>query len=286
METVTVTHTFDSPLDKVWHALSDGNELKKWYFPVQNYVFEIGKEFTFYESDSSHNYLHQCQFLNIIPKQLIEYSWAHPNQSKGSSVVKWEFQDEGGTKTKLTLTHSGIENFADAGPDFSKANYEMGWNAIVKTTLRNYLYGIKKLVFDSAINATKEKVWEALWGKESYTAWTKPFCEGSYYEGELAPGNRVHLLSPSGEGMYSDIAFFKENELMVFKHIGMLKEKKEVPLDAETEKWTGSFESYMLKETNGTTQLKVEVDTIGSYVDWMNNVFPLALSELKKIAEN
>lgn len=286
METVTVTHTFDSPLDTVWNALSDGNELKKWYFPVQNYVFEIGKEFTFYESDSSHNFLHQCQFLNIIPQQLIEYSWAHPNQSKGSSVVKWELQDEGGTKTKLTLTHTGVENFADAGPDFSKANYEMGWNAIVKTTLRNYLYGIKKLVFEIDINATKEKVWAALWEKESYTAWTKPFCEGSYYEGELALGNRVHLLSPSGEGMYSDIAFFKENELMVFKHIGMLKEKKELPLDAETEKWTGSFESYMLKETNGTTELKVEVDTIGSYVDWMNNVFPLALSVLKKIAEN
>lgn len=286
METVTVTHTFDSPLDTVWHALSDSNELKKWYFPVQNYVFEIGKEFTFYESDSSHHYLHQCQFLNIIPQQLIEYSWAHPNHSKGSSVVKWELKDEGGTKTKLTLTHTGIENFEDVGPDFSKANYEMGWNAIVKTTLRNYLYGIKKLVFEIDINATKEKVWAALWGKESYTAWTKPFCEGSYYEGELALGNRVHLLSPSGEGMYSDIAFFKENELMVFKHIGMLKEKKELPLDSETEKWTGSFESYMLKETNDTTQLKVEVDTIGSYVDWMNNVFPLALSELKKIAEN
>lgn len=284
MNPIIVTYLFDSPLDKVWNALSQEAELKKWYFPVRNYQFTVGEEFSFYESEDSHKFFHQCIFLNIKPKQVIEYSWAHPEQSTGKSVVKWEMNVEG-QKTRVTLTHTGVENFADAGDTFSVANFEMGWNAIVKNMLRNYLYGIRKLKFDIEINATPIKVWKKLWEKDNYTLWTQPFCPGTYYTGEVKQGERIHFLSPSGEGMYSDIAFCKENELMIFKHIGMVKDKMELPLNNETERWTGSFESYKLTEMEGGTHLHVEVDAIEDYYDYMSRTFPLALSKLKAMAE-
>lgn len=284
MKPIIISQLFDSSIAEVWNALSNKDALKTWYFPVQNYRFEVGKTFSFYESDHSQNYLHQCEFMRIEPQKIIEHTWTYPDHSKGKSVLKWELFPED-TKTKVLITHSGVENFADAGPEFSRSNFEMGWNAILKTKLRNYLYGIKKLVFKIDIKASKEKVWKTLWGKESYTLWTKAFTEGTYYEGDLTQGNRVHLLTPSGEGMYSDIEIRKENELLIFKHIGIMKDRKELPLDAETERWTGCFESYRLKETDGTTQLIVEVDSIENYVDWMNKSFPLALQELKTISE-
>ena len=284
MKPIIISQLFDSSIADVWNALSNKNALKTWYFPVQDFSFEVGKIFSFYESDHSQNFLHQCEFLRIEPQRIIEYTWTYPEHSNGSTILKWELFPEG-TKTKVQITHSGVENFGDAGPDFSRTNFEMGWNAILKIKLRNYLYGIKKLVFEINIEASREKVWKTLWDKESYRLWAKPFTEGTYYEGELIQGNRVHLLSPSGEGMYSDVEILKENELLIFKHIGMLKDKKELPLDAETERWTGCFESYRLKETDGATQLIVEVDTIENYVDWMNKSFPLALQELKKISE-
>lgn len=284
MEPIVVTQLLDVPAVKVWNALSLEAELKKWYFQVQDYVFEEGKTFTFYESEQSHLFFHKCQFLTIIPFKLIEYTWTHPSHSKGSSVVRWEIESQN-DKTLVRLTHTGVENFADAGADFSKENFEMGWKAIVETTLRNFVYGIEKLVFTIEIKSTPERLWQKLWHNGNYTLWTEPFCEGSYFTGELKAGERVHFLAPSGKGMYSDIVFFKENELVVFNHIGMVKDMKELPLDSETEKWTGCFESYKLNPKGDVTCLEVEVDAILSYADFMKTAFPLALQRLKEIAE-
>lgn len=285
MEPIVFTQLLDVPVVKVWNALTLEAELKKWYFHVQDYIFEEGKAFTFYESEDSHTFLHRCQFLTIIPLQLIEYTWTHPSHSKGSSVVRWEIESQK-DKTLVKLTHSGIENFADAGADFSKENFEMGWNAIVKTTLRNYLYGIERLVFEIEVKTTPEILWQKLWFKGNYTSWTEPFCSGSYISGELKAGERVHFLSHSGEGMYSDVTFFKENELIVFSHIGMIKDNVELPIDDETKKWTGCFEIYRLIQKSDVTILKVEVDTIGNYADYMKTTFPLALKRLKEITES
>ncbi len=284
MNPIIVKQSFNSPINKVWEVLSEESHLKKWYFNVENYHFEIGSEYSFYESADTKQFLHKCRFLNIIPHKLIEYTWTYPSHSKGSSVVKWEIQEKNG-KTEVTISHSGTENFADGGEMFVRSNFEMGWTSIVQTLLRNYLYDIVTMKFDVEIDSTPAKVWSKLLEKKSYTDWTTPFCEGSYYEGELGLGKRIHFLSPSGEGMYSDIAYYKENEIVVFKHIGMMKDKKELPIDAETEVWTGCFETYKLKEKGGKTQLKGEVDTVKEYFTHMDTAFPLALKRLKEISE-
>jgi hypothetical protein len=76
------------------------------------------------------------------------------------------------------------------------------------------------------------------------------------------------------------------NKFIIFKHIGNVLNFNEMPLDAETEKWTGSFETYKLDEIDGKTTLIVEVDCVEQYVNYMNEKFPLAVQELKKISEN
>lgn len=114
--------------------------------------------------------------------------------------------------------------------------------------LRNYLYGIEKLIFEIDINATPQNVWNKLWTPEQYSEWTKPFCEGSYYTGEIKQGGRIHFLTPNGEGMYSDLAYYKENEVAIFKHIGMLKDHKELPVDAETEKLTVKYFRFRFRK--------------------------------------
>jgi uncharacterized protein YndB with AHSA1/START domain len=223
--------------------------------------------------------------LKIIPNKTIEYTWTHPNDSKGSSILNWTLEDWEG-KTQVTLSHTGVENFADAGASFSKENFEMGWNAIVKTTLRNYLYGIEQLKFEIEINTTPEQLWQALFSKENYSIWTSPFCEGSYYNGEMKQGSRIHFMAPSGEGMYSDVAFCKENELMVFRHIGMIKNNVELPLDDDMKRWTGCFETYRLILKDNKTLLKVEVDAVEAYANFLQKAFPQALQILKTKFEN
>ena len=85
--------------------------------------------------------------------------------------------------------------------------------------------------------------------------------------------------------MYSDVFYLVPNKLIIFKHIGNLKDLKEQPIDAEAEKWTGSFELYRLNEVGGITTVTAEIDCLADYLDYMNSKFPLALQELKNISE-
>jgi uncharacterized protein YndB with AHSA1/START domain len=146
---------------------------------------------------------------------------------------------------------------------------------------------METLNFTIHINATPEKVWNCLWEIENYKIWTSPFCIGSYYKTDrFAEGSKIHLLTPSGEGMFSIIETLKENTFLAFQHLGDIKKFEEMPITGESETWTGAMETYALNETENGTELTVNVDTLESYVDFMKKTFPLALNELKRISEN
>lgn len=284
MDIVKVEAVFDATKSQVWEALTNTEIMKVWYFDISNFKLAVGSEFSFYEGDKK-EYLHEGEILKVEQNVVLQHTWKHPQQSKGSSIVTWEIEESGDDKVKVTLSHEGLENFADAGPNFAPANYEMGWNAIVKTNLRNYLYGIKKIVFEQEIKASAETVWNKMWDKKSYTDWTTPFCAGTYFTGEIELGSRIHFIAPSFDGMYSDVFYLIPNKLIIFKHIGNLKDLKELPIDAEAERWTGSFETYKLNEVDGVTTVTAEIDCVPEYINYMEEKFPLALQELKKISE-
>lgn len=283
MTPICIEIIFDTTKDKVWEALTKPQAMKVWYFDISNFNLNVGSKFSFYEGEKK-EYLHEGEVLKVEENQLFQHTWLHPEQSKGSSIVTWKIEEVEG-KTKVTLTHEGVESFADVGTNFTLANYEMGWNALVKTNLRNYLYGIKRIVFTQEIKASAETVWNKMWDKTTYTEWTMPFCPGTYFTGDIQLGSRIHFIAPSLEGMYSDVFYLIPNKLIMFKHIGVLKDLKELPIDAETEKWTGSFETYKLNEVDGMTTVIAEIDCVPEYLDYMNEKFPLALQELKKISE-
>lgn len=73
---------------------------------------------------------------------------------------------------------------------------------------------------------------------------------------------------------------------MTFKHIGEIKDGKEQPLDEKTSAWSGSLETYILKEKEGKTELTVEMDIVEDYADYFNKTFPQALQKVKELAEN
>lgn len=284
MSVIVTKSVFEAAKEKIWEAITNSEVMKIWYFDIPNFNLSVGDEFSFYESEKK-EYIHTCVILEVIENKIFKHTWTHPDQSKGNSIVTWNIDEVENNKVQLTLTHEGLESFADAGPNFAPENYQMGWDALVKTNLRNYLYNIQKLVFTIEINASAETVWNKMWDKNSYTDWTTPFCAGTYFTGEIELGSRIHFIAPSFDGMYSDVFYLIPNKLVIFKHIGNLKDLKELPLDAETERWTGSFESYKLNEVDGITTVTAEIDCMSEYIDYMNDKFPLAMQELKKISE-
>ncbi|PWN58516.1 SRPBCC family protein [Chryseobacterium viscerum] len=135
---ITVQYKINAPAEKVWKALTDKNEMKSWYFDIQDFDLEIGKQFNFYEPGGENKYHHQGEILEIIPNQKLKHTWSYPDSSPLKTVVTWELQSEDG-QTVITLTHEGIENFKDLGDGFSRENFTQGWKAIVGQSLKIYL---------------------------------------------------------------------------------------------------------------------------------------------------
>lgn len=144
---------------------------------------------------------------------------------------------------------------------------------------------LKKISFSTTIKASKEKVWAVLWNDESYRSWTSAFTQGSYAVSDWNEGSKILFLDGKGSGMYSTIAKKIPNEFMSFKHIGEVKDNIELPVDEQTQSWSGSMEDYILKEKDGSTELTIEMDVVESFMDYLKKTFPVAIDNIKNLAE-
>ena len=144
---------------------------------------------------------------------------------------------------------------------------------------------METLEFKIRIKAPAEKVWSVLWDEETYKKWTSVFCEGSHTISDWNEGDKIHFMSPNGEGMYSIIETKTPNEYMAFKHIGEIKDFKEQPLNEETKKWSGAMETYRLIQDDEFTDLIAQVDTGEKFVDYFKDVFFFFFEVVKQLSE-
>lgn len=144
---------------------------------------------------------------------------------------------------------------------------------------------IKTLNFSVKINAPKEKVWDVLWSEDTYPKWTAVFAEGSNAISDWKEGSSILFTDGKGSGMNSLIEKKVPNEQMTFKHLGMLKDGVEMPVDDEVKFCSGSVEDYHLEESNGITDLKVKLDASEEFSGYFEDRFPKALEKVKELSE-
>jgi uncharacterized protein YndB with AHSA1/START domain len=135
---IVVEITLNAPASKVWKAITSDQEMKKWYFDLPGFKAEKGYKFHFNGGTEHKTYLHLCEVLEVVPEKKLSYSWRYDGY-EGNSKVSFDLTPEG-DKTKLKLTHEGLETFPP-NPDFARNNFVEGWNQIIKTSLKNYLEG-------------------------------------------------------------------------------------------------------------------------------------------------
>jgi uncharacterized protein YndB with AHSA1/START domain len=133
---IVVERIFDAPVRRVWTALTDVNEMRQWYFDLKEFKPQVGFEFDFVVKHEGNSYHHLCRVTEVIPQQKIAYSWRYKGEP-GDSLVTIELCSEG-EKTRLRLTHSGIETFPKT-PAYARKNFEAGWTAIVGTELKQFV---------------------------------------------------------------------------------------------------------------------------------------------------
>jgi uncharacterized protein YndB with AHSA1/START domain len=136
---IIVEKTYNAPVERVWQAITDKNEMKQWYFDIPDFKAEVGFEFQFYgEGHAGEKYLHLCKITDVVKNKKLRHSWRYDGY-EGNSFVTFELFDEDG-KTRLKLTHEGLETFPKtAADDFAKESFLQGWTEIIGTTLKSYL---------------------------------------------------------------------------------------------------------------------------------------------------
>ena len=136
-EPFTIERTYNAPISKVWKAITDKTEMQKWYFNLSEFKPEVGFEFQFSGGTDEHTYLHLCKIIEVIPEKKLTYSWRYDGYD-GNSFVTFELFEEG-NKTKLILTHFGLETFPNTNPDFAKENFVEGWTYLIGKSLKEFV---------------------------------------------------------------------------------------------------------------------------------------------------
>lgn len=142
---IAIERTLNAPLNKVWKAITDKDQMKQWYFDLPEFKAEPGFEFQFLAGSDEKKYLHVCKVTAVVVGKKISYSW-HYKGYPGNSIVTFELFEEGDLppgksgKTRIKLTHEGLESFvASKNPDFDKKNFVDGWTQIIGTSLKEFV---------------------------------------------------------------------------------------------------------------------------------------------------
>lgn len=148
---------------------------------------------------------------------------------------------------------------------------------------------MEDLHFNISINATQEKVWDALFSDSGYREWTSAFTEGSYAETDWKQGSKALFLDGKGNGMVAEIEVSRPYEFLSIKHLGELKNGVEDTTSEKVQEWAGAHENYTLTPNgNGGTDVHIDLESAifpPQFVDFMKETWPRALNQLKTISE-
>ena len=113
----------------VFRKISDENELKKWWVDIPILEKKVGGHlmFRFLKENSEmlkKDYVVEGKVLQIEPDKKLVYTWKPVDDPDfPNSVVDWTIEQTDSNKTKIILTHSGLQGckifyLVDAGWEY------------------------------------------------------------------------------------------------------------------------------------------------------------------------
>ncbi len=138
-EPIVVSVELDATVERVWTAITNGEEMKEWYF--ENIPdFEPRKGFSCsFEIGSDSNLLTvRWKVIETTTHKEIKYSWQYDEFKDGYGTTTWTLSPKGG-KTLLTLVNEGLESFPQHKPAFRRESCIKGWEYFLQESLTGYL---------------------------------------------------------------------------------------------------------------------------------------------------
>ena len=140
-DSVVLERTYNAPVARVWKALTDAEQMRVWYFDLKEFKPEVGFEFEFTVEHEGNRHHHLCKIMEVIPQKKLAYTWRYADED-GSSLVTFELFGVG-DKTRLKLTHEGIETFPKT-PAYARKNFEAGWTTLIGTELKQFVENVQQ----------------------------------------------------------------------------------------------------------------------------------------------
>ena len=135
-DAIILERTLNAPVARVWKALTEIDQMRAWYFDLKEFKPEVGFEFEFIVEHEGNSYHHLCRVIEVLPERKIAYTWRYKGE-QGDSLVTFQLSPQG-ERTRLKLTHTGIETFPRT-PAYARKNFQNGWKAIVDSELRPFV---------------------------------------------------------------------------------------------------------------------------------------------------
>jgi uncharacterized protein YndB with AHSA1/START domain len=197
--------------------------MRRWYFDLKEFRPEAGFEFQFVVEHKGNLHDHRCKVAEVIPQQKLAYTWRYHGHG-GDSLVTFELFAEG-DKTKLKLTHEGLETFPKT-PAFARKNFVDGWTQLIGTSLKDFVENAGREIFIAReFDAPRELVWEAMTNPKHVVNWWGPRGFSTTIE-EMdfrVGGVWKHVMRGPDGVNYPNKSVFKEimkPERIVYQHGG------------------------------------------------------------------
>ena len=135
---IIVEQSFNTSVDAVWNAITEIDQMRKWYFEsIPSFEPEVGFETQFKVKGPDRNFMHLWKVTEVVPLKKLAYNWKYESIS-GDSLVKFDLFEEN-KMTKLRLTHLVLEDFPDDIPEFKRESGLEGWTFFIKKNLKEFL---------------------------------------------------------------------------------------------------------------------------------------------------
>lgn len=128
--------TVNAPISKVWKAITEKDQLAKWFHTSNDYIFEEGRTFHMDAMHEGKNYLHTLTITKIEPEKKLGLDWFIDGDC-GITHVLYELKAEG-DKTLVKVTHSGFDKYGTEAEN-NREGYNVGWDHVLNTLLKEYV---------------------------------------------------------------------------------------------------------------------------------------------------
>jgi uncharacterized protein YndB with AHSA1/START domain len=273
---LVIERIYEAPIEKVWEAITNKDQMKHWYFEVADFKPEVGFEFQFSGESEGKTYLHKCKVVEANPITRIAYTWRYDGYP-GQSLVTFELFSEDKNNTRLKLTHADLDTFSKDNRDFSEESFNKGWTSLLGQSLRKFVEkdGFTKSI---QINASLKDIWNIVLNPDHQ--WGLAFGGGATAETDWNEGSPIIWRDTQNNiGANGIVEIHQPEKFLQLHYYDDVKPKPEAALGDYYEKFTivPGKDGYMLSIEIG----KIANREMTSH----QGMWDSAISMIKELAE-